>query len=247
MSAPLFFVAAGRLDRVSPGEVVHLDGPEGRHAATVTRLTPGEELSVADGLGRRARGRVRTVGRGELELVVDEVTDVPEPAPRFTLVQALAKGDRDLLAIEVGTELGIDEVVPWAASRSVVVWRGDRVARAHAKWERTVLAASKQARRARVPVVAELADREALTRRIADADLAVVLHEEATDPLASMDLPDQGEVLLVVGPEGGISPEETQAFVAAGARTARLGSTVLRTSTAGSAAIALLSGRSRWA
>lgn len=247
MSAPLFFVAAGSLASVATGDVMRLDGAEGRHAATVTRLTPGEELLVADGSGRVARGRVRTVGRGELDLTVEEATDEPRPEPRFTLVQALAKGDRDLLAIEVGTELGVDEVVPWAATRSVVVWRGDRAAKAHAKWVRTVQAATKQARRARVPAVAGLADRAALLDRVRAADLALVLHEEATEPLAGVDLPSSGEVLLVVGPEGGISPEETRDLVAAGARTVRLGRTVLRTSTAGSAAIALLSGRSRWA
>lgn len=246
MSAPLFFVGAGALDSVAPGAVVRLDGAEGRHAATVTRLAPGEELLVADGAGRVARGRVRTVGKGELDLIVEEVTDEPLPQPRITLVQALAKGDRDLLAIEVATELGVDEVIPWAASRSVVVWRGDRAARGHAKWERTVQAATKQARRARTPRVVELADRTALTDRVRAAQLALVLHEEATEPLVGVDVPSDGEILLIVGPEGGISSEETQAFVDAGARTVRLGDTVLRTSTAGSAAIAILCGRSRW-
>lgn len=247
MSAPLFFAAAGALEAVGPGDVVHLDGPEGRHAATVTRLAPGEELLLADGSGTVARGTVTSVGRGELDLTVEEITQEPQPEPRFTLVQALAKGERDLLAIEVGTELGVDEVVPWAASRSVVVWRGERAAKGRAKWERTVQAATKQARRARVPAVADLADRAAVVERIRAADLALVLHEEATEPLVAVDLPDSGEVLLVVGPEGGITPAETQAFVEAGARAVRLGSTVLRTSTAGAAAIALLSGRSRWA
>ncbi|WP_256842491.1 16S rRNA (uracil(1498)-N(3))-methyltransferase [Ornithinimicrobium cryptoxanthini] len=247
MSAPLFFVGARALEGRAPGDVVVLDGPEGRHAATVTRLAPGEQLLVADGSGRVARGRVHAVGRGELDLVVEELTDEPVPQPRFTLVQALAKGDRDLLAIEVATELGVDEVIPWAASRSVVVWRGERAAKAHAKWERTLLAATKQARRARVPVLAELAHQSTLLERVRAADLALVLHEEAPQPLASAELPVEGEVMLVVGPEGGISPEETQALVDAGARTVRLGDTVLRTSTAGSAALALLSGRSRWA
>nr|WP_281496808.1 16S rRNA (uracil(1498)-N(3))-methyltransferase [Ornithinimicrobium sp. F0845] len=243
----MFFVAAGTLAAVSTGDQVRLDGPEGRHAATVTRLGTGEELMVADGSGRTARGRVSSVGRGALDVTIEQVTDEPQPEPRFTLVQALAKGDRDLLAIEVGTELGVDEVVPWAAARSVVVWRGERAAKGHAKWERTVQAATKQARRARVPAVAELAGRAAVVERVRAADLALVLHEEATEPLASVDLPETGEVLLIVGPEGGISPEETEAFVEAGARTVRLGGTVLRTSTAGAAAIALLSGRSRWA
>lgn len=247
MSAPLFLVATGSLAAAQPGGTVRLDGPEGRHAATVTRLAAGEPIRVADGTGRVIHGVVSVVGRDELDLTVEQVTDEPAPQPRFTLVQALAKGDRDLLAIEVGTELGVDEVVPWAASRSVVIWRGERARKAHAKWERTVHTASKQARRARVPQVAQLADRAAVEQRVRAADLALVLHEEATEPLAALDMPPAGEVLLIVGPEGGISPEETAAFVAAGARTVRLGDTVLRTSTAGAAAIALLSGRSRWA
>lgn len=247
MSAPLFFVDDGALAAVAVGDTVRIDGPEGKHAATVTRLVVGEELLVSDGTGRLARGRVSAVGKGELTLTVQDIGDEPAPEPRFTLVQALAKGERDLLAIEVGTELGVDEVVPWAASRSVVIWRGERAAKGQAKWERTVRTATKQARRARVPAVAPLADRRGVVERVARADLALVLHEEATEPLAGVDLPTTGEVLLVVGPEGGISPEETQAMVGAGARAVRLGSTVLRTSTAGAAAIALLSGRSRWA
>ncbi|GAA1144981.1 16S rRNA (uracil(1498)-N(3))-methyltransferase [Ornithinicoccus hortensis] len=246
MSAPLFFTGQGRLSTVAVDDRFVLDGPEGRHAADVSRLGPGETVLLADGSGLLARSEVVERRKGELELRVQEVVSVAEPDPRFTLVQALAKGDRDLLAIEVGTELGVDDVVPWQADRSIVRWRGERAAKAHRKWEQTVLAATKQARRARVPGVAPLADRQAVIQRIAAADLALVLHEEATEPLAGVDLPGAGEVLLVVGPEGGISPEETQAFVDAGARTVRLGSTVLRTSTAGSAAIALLSARARW-
>lgn len=246
MSAPLFLVGAGALQSVTTGDVVRLDGPEGRHAATVARLGHGEELLLADGSGRVVRGRVTGVGKGELDVAIEDVTDEAPSQPAFTLVQALAKNDRDLLAVEVATELGVDEVVPWAASRSVVVWRGDRAAKGHAKWTRTVQTASKQARRARVPGVAEQVDRRGVTDRIRAADLALVLHEEATEPLVSVDLPNDGEVLLVVGPEGGISPQELQAFVDAGARAVRLGSIVLRTSTAGAAALAVLSGRTRW-
>lgn len=246
MSAPLFFTAPGRLAGTVPGDPVVLDGPEGRHAADVTRIGPGEAVLLADGSGLLAQAEVAERRKGELDLRVQRVVSVEEPAPRFTLVQALAKGDRDLLAIEVGTELGVDEIVPWQADRSIVRWRGERAAKSHRKWEQTVLAATKQARRPRVPGVTDLADRQTVIERIGAADLALVLHEAATEPLAGLDLPDAGEVLLVVGPEGGISPEETAAFVAAGARKVRLGATVLRTSTAGSAAIALLSSRARW-
>ena len=246
MSAPLFLLPAGTLADAGAGSSLRLDGPEGRHAADVTRLRVGEELLLADGSGRLARCEVTQVGKALLDVVVRSLTEEPEPSPRFTLVQALAKGDRDLLAIEVGTELGVDAVVPWQADRSISRWRGERAARGLRKWEQTLATATKQARRARVPELAELADRQAVVDRLAGADLALVLHEEATEPLATVVPPQQGEVVLVVGPEGGISPEETAAFVAAGARTVRLGSTVLRTSTAGSAAVAVLSGQARW-
>lgn len=246
MSAPLFLLPAGALATAAPGSALHLDGPEGRHAADVTRLRVGEPVLLADGSGRLARCEVTRVDRGSLDAVTVSLAEEPVPDPRFTLVQALAKGDRDLLAVEVGTELGLDTVVPWQADRSISRWRGERVAKGLRRWEQTLLAATKQARRARVPELTDLADRRAVVERIAGADLALVLHEEATEPLATVDLPDSGEVVLVVGPEGGITPEETDAFVEAGARAVRLGSTVLRTSTAGSAAIAVLSGRARW-
>ena len=135
---------------------------------------------------------------------------------RFVLIQALAKGDRDEQAIEAATEVGVDEVVPWQASRSVVVWRGDRAARSLRKWESLVLAASKQSRRFRVPKVGEPANLRAVIQRIEQAALALVLHEDAQLPLAGLGLPPSGEVLLIVGPEGGIAPEELRAFIAAG-------------------------------
>jgi 16S rRNA (uracil1498-N3)-methyltransferase len=162
------------------------------------------------------------------------------------LVQALAKADRDDQAIESATELGVDEVVPWQASRSIVVWRGDRAAKALRKWESVVTAAAKQSRRSRVPVVAEPVGQRALVERIRGSALALVLHEDATAPLAGHALPDAGDVLVVVGPEGGISPEELTAFEEAGAVSVRLGSTVLRSSSAGPAALAVLSAASRW-
>lgn len=246
MSDPLFLLPRAALATAQAGDQVRLDGAEGRHAADVTRLTVGEALLLADGTGLRAHARVRAVAPGELLLDLVALDREPEPQPRFTLVQALAKGDRDLLGIEVGTELGVDEVVPWQAERSIVRWRGERTAKSHRKWVQTVQAASKQARRARVPEVAPLADRREVCRRVREADLALVLHEEATTPLAGVAVPEAGEVLLVVGPEGGVSPEETRAFVEAGAKAVRLGPTVLRTSTAGAAALAVLSARTRW-
>lgn len=246
MSAPLFLLPEGSLSGVAAGAALHLDGPEGRHAAQVIRLRTGEPVLLADSSGALAHCTVTTVGKTSVDAAVEALTDEPASDPRFTLVQALAKGDRDLLAIEIGTELGLDAVLPWQAERSIVRWRGDRAAKGQRKWAQTLIAATKQARRARVPELGDLADRHTVTERITAADLALVLHEEATEPLAEATLPDHGEVLLVVGPEGGITPDELAAFTGAGARAVRLGPTVLRTCTAGSAAIAVLSAQARW-
>jgi 16S rRNA (uracil1498-N3)-methyltransferase len=253
VTAPLFLVEPGELVGATSGATLLLDGPEGRHAARVRRIGTGERVDVADGQGVLARCTVRqvvTTGGARrpdaLELAVLEVRDEPAPDPRFVLVQALAKGGRDDLAVETATELGVDEVVPWQAARSVVMWRGARGAKARASWADTVRAAAKQSRRPRVPGVAEVVTGPALRRRVAQSALTVVLHEEATTPLASVSLPDAGDVLLVVGPEGGITPDELAELVAAGATTARLGDHVLRSSTAGPAALAVLSAARRW-
>ncbi len=246
MSAPLFLLEPGSLADTGPGGSVVLDGPEGRHAVTVRRIGVGERVDVADGQGTLARCTVRSVQKEALTLTVDERVELPEPAPRFGLVQALAKGDRDELAIEAATELGVDEVVPWQAERSIVVWRGARGARSRSKWEQTVRTAAKQSRRARVPVVGPLVDRAGLVARVQAATLTVVLHEEATEPLAGVQVPTSGEVLLVVGPEGGITPAEVDALVAEGAIVCRIGREVLRSSTAGPAALSVLSAATRW-
>lgn len=246
MTLPLFLVERGRLDGVRAGDRLVLDGPEGRHAATVRRIGAGEQLLLADGGGRRATASVESAGQAALSLVVQQVEVEPEPQPRLVLVQALAKGDRDDQAIEAATELGVDEIVPWQAARSIVQWRGERGEKAHRKWEAVVAAAAKQSRRSRIPPVATLATTGDLTGRISAAAAAYVLHEDAAEPLATQALPAGGDVLVVVGPEGGITPEELAACAAAGATAVRLGSAVLRSSSAGPAALAVLSAAARW-
>jgi 16S rRNA (uracil1498-N3)-methyltransferase len=246
VTAPLFFLDAGSLAAATAGSTVVLSGAEGRHAATVRRIGAGENVLLADGSGRRASAVVQRVDRAELQLVVESVEHVAAPRPRFVLVQALAKGDRDEQAVEAATELGVDEVVPWQAGRSIVIWRGDRAVKAHRKWESLVLAAAKQSRRPTVPQVAPVADQRGVVDRIGHASLALVLHEDASTPLATVPLPQDGDVLLVVGPEGGITPDELKAFVGAGALSVRLGDCVLRSSSAGPAALAVLSAAARW-
>jgi 16S rRNA (uracil1498-N3)-methyltransferase len=229
------------------GTVV-LEGPEGRHAVSVRRLRPGEDVVLTDGAGTGAYGTVRAVsGKDRLEVTVTSVHTEPEPRPRITVVQALPKGDRGELAVETMTETGADVIVPWAAARCVTQWRGERGHKSLAKWRSTAREAGKQSRRLRFPEVAPLASTADVAELLRAADLGVVLHEEGDLPLASARLPCDGGIVAVVGPEGGVSPQESEIFTAAGARLCRLGPSVLRTSTAGTAATALLLGRTgRW-
>jgi 16S rRNA (uracil1498-N3)-methyltransferase len=244
MTAPVFLTDRALL---RTGTVV-LDGPEGRHAVSVRRLRPGEEVVLTDGEGTGACGSVVAAeGKDRLEVEVTGVREEPAPRPRLTVVQALPKGDRGELAVETMTETGVDAIVPWAASRAVTRWKGERGAKSLAKWRATAREAGKQARRLRFPEVGDLASTKEVASLLADADFAGVLHEEGAAPLATAALPGSGEVVLVVGPEGGVSPEELELFAGAGAGAFRLGPSVLRTSTAGTAAAAVLLARSgRW-
>lgn len=255
MTAPVF-LAGTDLSHVGPGDTWVLEGAEARHAGVVQRRRPGERVDVVDGDGVRLRCTITAVEPGRVELEVAERVHEPAPAHRLVLVQALAKGDRDERAIEAATEVGVDEVVPWQAGRSVVVWRGERAQRSRAKWLATVREATKQSRRARQPVVAEAVDTRGLAALAGDVVAAggtvLVLHEEASHPLAEVDLPAGSverppRVVVVVGPEGGIGEDELDALTAAGALPVRLGPHVLRTSTAGPVALGLIEVRlGRW-
>ncbi|MGA5449320.1 16S rRNA (uracil(1498)-N(3))-methyltransferase [Streptomyces umbrinus] len=247
MTAPVFVV-----DVVPGGPEFVLDGPEGRHAVSVKRLRAGEEVVLTDGHGRWTEGVVKAA-EGKDRLVVTgiaEVLEEPEPAPRITVVQALPKGDRGELAVETMTETGVDEIVPWAASRCITQWKGERGLKALGKWRATAREAGKQSRRVRFPLVADAMTTKQVASFLAEADLGVVLHEDrayGSEPLATAELPSTGRIVLVVGPEGGVSPAELEAFAEAGAKACRLGRSVLRTSTAGTAATALLLTRTgRW-
>lgn len=246
MTHQLFLTSQESLRAAAVGETITLDGPEGRHAASVVRLRAGERCYLGDGLGRRVLVEAEAVEPTTLYGRVVEIEDEPEPGLRFVLVQALAKGDRDEQAVEACTELGIDEVVPWQAERSIVVWRGPRAAKSLAKWAAVVTRATKQSRRSRMPLTAGAVDLTSLTTRVREAEVALVLHEDATEALASTDLAPQGEVLIIVGPEGGISDRELSTLTDAGATPVRLGSTILRSSSAGPAALAVLMARTRW-
>jgi 16S rRNA (uracil1498-N3)-methyltransferase len=240
---PVFLAAPAGLAR----DVIILSGSEGRHAATVRRLTPGERVDLTDGAGTVAECVVTGTGRGTLELAVRARRAEPVPQPVIVVAQAIPKGDRGQLAVEMLTEAGADGVLAWQAERCVTRWQGERGQRALERWRAAAREAAKQARRSRIPSVTGPEPVGGIARRAAAASLAILLDPEAPRSLASLPLPGSGEILVAVGPEGGVSAAEARALTSAGAVPARLGPTVLRTSTAGVAAVSVLLSRcGRW-
>ncbi|WP_112245648.1 16S rRNA (uracil(1498)-N(3))-methyltransferase [Kribbella monticola] len=237
MGLPVFYLAD--LD----GSELVLDGAEGRHAAVVRRIGPGERVRLTDGRGSFAEGPVTAASKTGVTVSVDSRGTVAAATPRLVVVQALPKGERAELAVEMLTEVGADLVVPWNAERSQFRSNPERVAKTLAKWQAWAFEASKQSRRSWFCEVAPIASTSEVAQLLRDAALPVLLHEEAKTPLSSLELPAAGDIVLVVGPEGGISPAELTAFAV---DPVLLGDTVLRTSTAGVAAAAVLLSRSRW-
>lgn len=232
------------LNGVGVGDVVRLEGSEARHAIASKRTRVGERLLLADGAGRAVRGEVVEVGRTSLALAVQEVVAEAAHRQHWVAVQGLAKGDRSELAVEMMTELGIDEIMAWQASRSIVRWNDDRSEKGLAKWRATAREATKQSRRFTIPTV-NFATTKDIWGRITTAALAVVLHEEAELDLTELAVPEVGEMVFIIGPEGGITETELAAFVDAGAKPVRISDGVLRTSTAGVVALAQLQALSK--
>jgi len=226
------------LTAASVGDVVSLQGAEARHAVSVSRVQPGEQLRIGNGSGLVVVGTVETASPQELTLAVGSVTETPAASPAIWLAQALAKGDRDELAVQVATELGVDGVIPWSAQRSIVKWEGAKVRKGHERWSAIVREASKQSIRSWVPEVADLASTKVLGALAAEARM-LVLDPQAESPLSALQ-PDGRDLVLVVGPEGGISDSEFDLLTRSGAERVSLGTPILRTSTAGPAAIAVL-------
>ncbi len=255
MTLPVFLAEdlTPALESLSVGDSATLGGAEGRHAASVRRIGAGEWVDVVDGLGLRATCEVSGSDKSTLSLIVRELVHEDAPSPEVILVQALAKGGRDEAAVEICTEIGIDRVVPWASQRAIVQWKGPKAEKGRAKWEGVARAAAKQSRRAYVPVVEDVKDSRELASWVAsligEAGVAFVCHEEATESLGAalariQESSEEGalpaRIALIVGPEGGIGPEETAQLLDAGARTIGLGDNVLRSSTAGAVALTLI-------
>ncbi|MGZ4459600.1 MAG: 16S rRNA (uracil(1498)-N(3))-methyltransferase [Nocardioidaceae bacterium] len=236
MALPTFYRRS--LDGVSAGSVLDLD-TAGRP------VLAGDEVALTDGAGTTATGTV-TVTEPTPAVSLTEVRSAPQETPRVLVVLAIPDGDRGELAVEMLTEVGVDVIVPWAASRCGTRWPAERAAATLAGWRDTARSAALEARRSWFPEVREVADTAEVVGLLTDASVPVVLHDAASGPLADIPVPGRGEIVIVVGPEDGISADELAAFAAVGAEPVRMGSSVLRTSTAGVAATAALLARSRW-
>lgn len=243
MSAAEFLISPGEI--TSATKTFTLTGNEGRHAATVKRMRSGEVINLCDGQGIRAIATVTTVHKHSIEVDIMSVSYEAAPEPKFIVVQALAKGERAELAVEMLTEVGADAIIPWKAEHSIGKW--DAVDKGLEKWRRTSRESSKQSRRAWIPEIGELHSTEQICELITQAQSAFVLHESADQALAACAIREQGTIMLIVGPEGGISPNELAAFAASGARVVHMGASIMRTSTAGAIAVGGLLMRSqRW-
>ncbi len=240
MVATLFYVDA--LPDI--GELAVVGGDEGFHAATVRRIRPGEQLVLGDGAGVLARCAVEQTGSDSLQARVLDRWQVPPVQPPVTVVQALPKAERSELAIELATEAGADSFVAWQAARCVARWEGARADKGLRRWRTVARAAAQQSRRAYIPSVDGVLSTAALTQRIGDVvasgGTVLALHESAAGQLTDLGLAQAKSVMLVVGPEGGIAPDELAAVTGAGAVAVRLGPTVLRTSTAAAVALGAL-------
>lgn len=244
MSLPVFHYDAGPLTRMTPGSPLELTGAEGRHAATVKRLGTGERLRLIDGAGGWADAVVTAPRKNALSVEVEQTGTAPAPRPSVTVVQALPKAERAELAVDLATQAGADAIIPWQSDRCISKWVGPKVAKGVAKWEAAALAATKQSRRTRIPEISYPMDSGQLTELLRDragAETAVlVLHEEAAESIKVQDFTGVREIFLLVGPEGGIGPEELAALRTAGARAVRLGPEVVRTASAAMVALASL-------
>ncbi len=243
MTASVFLVDPVSLAQA--GDTFVLDGPEGRHAVAVARIAIGERIHVVDGEGTRLIGTVREYrGKDSCVIAVESIERLPEPSPRLIVVQALPKSEHGELAVDLLTQAGVDVIVPWAASRCVTQWKGERAEKSRAKWAQAAHAATKQSRRSRTPEIRSIASLADVLSLVRTASVGFVLHEEATSLLGTCAVPESGDIVLVVGPEGGISPEEVTALVGAGAHSVLIGANVLRSSSAGALGIAALMSRS---
>jgi len=231
--------------QVQVGTLIQLDGAEAKHAISVRRMRVGEDIQLSNGNGLRVRGEIENIKSNLIEIRVSSAVQDVQPEVLVTLVQALAKGDRDELAIQAATELGVYSIIPWEAERSISKWIGLKEEKAVTRWQTIVSEAAKQSLRSFTPEVKPAVTTSGLAQLVSEFDLVLVLDPTAAIGLGSMDFSQPQSLAIVVGPEGGISTQELEQLESAGATRARLGQSILRTSTAGVAAIAGIMAQSK--
>ena len=232
MSLPYFFTD-------DPASGV-LTGAEAKHAH-VKRIQPGEHIMLIDGQGTTALTRVTSVGAGRVDGVVEKQQFVPQPTPRVTVVQAVPKGERAELAVDLAVQAGADAIVPWISHRTIARWPANKQAKQVEKWRAQALASAKQARRAWVPEVRDPVTTNQLAELLRERH-ALVLHEDATESIRDVEFGE--DVWLIVGPEGGIGEDELEIL---GAQPVKLGPEVLRTASAAFAGLCAIGAlTSRW-
>jgi 16S rRNA (uracil1498-N3)-methyltransferase len=222
------------------GSKIRIAGAEAKHAMSVRRLQVGEAIAVSDGQGNKARGKVSQLSKDFLELEVESLLKIERPTPKLVLVQALAKGDRDEMAVQACTELGIQTVIPWQSERSVSIWKPEKQDKHRVRWQTIATEAAKQSLRPFIPEVEQVLGTRELAERLKQFDLTLVLDPTSTTALTGISVAGHQSIAIVVGPEGGISPEELEVFRSAGLSLVGLGSGILRTSTAGVAVVSYL-------
>ena len=235
------------LNGLAVGDEVVIAGDEGHHAVRVRRIRVGESVELVDGEGTRAGGDVSHVSVDSCTVHIHHLTYEPQTRPALTVIQALVKKDRSDQAMELMTEAGVDEVLPWSAARS-------QTSSLPPKWARIARESSKQARRARFPVISDVQgtpDVSAhIARTVSGGGLVLLCHESAVTPISQVlaaAQPQPPAVMIVVGPEGGLTSDELNAFTAAGAVPVVMGPSVMRAASAGAIAAAVVSAMTtRW-
>lgn len=238
MVEPLFISPISK--ETSVGSKIKLAGSEAKHAISVRRIQIGEAIAISDGQATRLRGRVSEISKDWLEIEVSVIEAIARPATQIFLVQALAKGDRDELAIQASTELGVQGVIPWQAQRCVSIWKDEKKSKGQLRWQSIVTEAAKQSLRPLIPVVEQVLETPELISRLREFELVIVLDPKSELSITKLKLDGIRSVAVVVGPEGGISDAELELFESAGFRVVSSGSGILRTSTAGVAVISYL-------
>jgi len=228
------------VDKLEDSNLIEVSGDEAHHAIKVLRITVGEEILLSDGVGNWVRASVENIEKKAFTAKVLEHGLQPEKSPRLIVVQGLPKSDRVKDAIEILVESGVDLIIPWQADRSISKWRQDSLD----KWQSAVVAATKQSRRFRKPEIIDGLTLSQLLEIESENSAVLVMHESATTKLSEVVTSKFGgmsEIIIVIGPEGGISESELSILESAGAHIVGLGPEVFRSAHAGGAALSAVS------